>query len=379
MLLKKTIKWTGMILLGVGAVSTTLWLTIPRWLPVVAKSYLPEGVSLSLTQPRLQQWGVFIDDIALKSDSCTLANVQQFTFNYQKQQIDSLSFNSQQLTINEGCFSQLSFADKKETATVPLDIHALLATIPHLSVDINHVSLMDNQRYNGHFQLKSDTNGRLISYQGDNTQIQALIRDNQWLDIKQLKINLPDDNQIELAAEIALPLNVDSLPENGSISTTLLTSHYAYPLVFIAQWQGNSGTISIAEQGGGQALAVLPWNVTAENITIEKGRWEWFGLDQPLRGGVNINIAQWQQGLTGLRLTARLNVMTQGHAGKGNLVMTIPETAINWLDADIPIQLTGIVNKDLMQASAQLPVKVTGMLTDPTIEFQPGSLLRFKG
>ncbi|TBL36596.1 YdbH family protein, partial [Klebsiella oxytoca] len=105
--------------------------------------------------------------------------------------------------------------------------------------------------------------------------------------------------------------------------------------VFIAQWQGNSGTISIAEKGGGQALAVLPWNVTAENITIEKGRWEWFGLDQPLRGGVNINIAQWQQGLTGLRLTARLNVMTQGHAGKGNLVMTIPETAINWLDADI--------------------------------------------
>ncbi|MEX5486201.1 hypothetical protein IC611_12505 [Proteus mirabilis] len=78
----------------------------------------------------------------------------------------------------------------------------------------------------------------------------------------------------------------------------MLTSHYAYPLVFIAQWQGNSGTISIAEQGGGQALAVLPWNVTAENITIEKGRWEWFGFDQPLRGGVNINIAQWQQGLT---------------------------------------------------------------------------------
>lgn len=140
---------------------------------------------------------------------------------------------------------------------------------------------MDNQRYNGHFQLKSDTNGRLISYQGDNTQIQALIRDNQWLDIKQLKINLPDDNQIELAAEIALPLNVDSLPENGSISTTLLTSHYAYPLVFIAQWQGNSGTISIAEQGGGQALVVLPWNVTAENITIEKGVGNGLGLINP--------------------------------------------------------------------------------------------------
>lgn len=57
--------------------------------------------------------------------------------------------------------------------------------------------------------------------------------------------------------------------------------------------------------------------------------------------------------------------------------MTIPETAINWLDADNDQR--GIVNKDLMQASAQLPVKVTGMLTDPTISNQPGSLLRFKG
>ena len=125
----------------------------------------------------------------------------------------------------------------------------------------------------------------------------------------------------------------------------MLTSHYAYPLVFIAQWQGNSGTISIAEQGGGQALAVLPWNVTAENITIEKGRWEWFGLDQPLRWWCEYQHCPVAARINGLRLTARLNVMTQGMQEREFEVMTIPETAINWLDADIPIQLTGIVNK----------------------------------
>lgn len=379
MLLKKTIKWTGTILLGVGIISTTLWATIPHWLPVVVKSYLPEGISLSLTQPKLQRMGFYIDDISLKAESCTLANLEQFSFFYKKEQRDRLQFNSQQLIIDEQCLSQLPSTEKKETATAPIQVQSLLSAIPALSVNIENILLKSHVEYQGTLHLKSENNGRLIIYQGENTQIQALIRDNQWLDIQQFKVRLPDNNDIELAAEIALPLDFTSLPENGSIDATLLTSYYSYPLVFIMDWQGHSGKISLAEQGGGHALALLPWHVTSENISIEKGRWEWFGLEQPLRGNVNLNLAQWQKGLTDLRLTARLNVMTEGNSGKGNLVISIPETPINWLDAQIPIQITGVVNKELMQASAKLPVIVTGALTDPTIEFQSGSLLRFKG
>ncbi|WP_109400492.1 YdbH family protein [Proteus sp. TJ1640] len=379
MLLRKTIKWTGMILLGTGLIGTALWVSIPRWLPVVADYYLPEGVTLSLSRPKLQRMGVSVDNIALKTDSCTLANIDNFAFSYQKEQIDKLQFNSQQLAIDEKCFSMIPTSKQEETATIPLEINSLLTSIPHLSVNIDNVLLKENSRYQGELQLKTQNNGRLISYQGKNAQLAIFIRDNKWLDIKQLKVNLPDDNNIELAAEIALPLDIASLPEKGTINATLLASQYAHPLVFILEWIGQSGTISVAEQGGGHALALLPWTVTSETIVIEQGRWEWFGLDQPLRGGININIAQWQKGLTDLRLTARLNVMTEGKAGKGNLVISIPETAVNWLDAQIPIQITGIINKELMQASAQLPVKVTGMLTNPTIEFQSGSLFRFKG
>lgn len=379
MLLRKTIKWTGTILLGVGLIGTALWVSIPRWLPAVAHYYLPEGVLLSVSQPKLQRMGVSIEHIALKTESCTLANLDNFVFSYHKAQIDKLQFNSQQLAIDEQCFSMMPTSKQEETATVPLEINSLLTSIPHLSVNIDNVLFKENVRYQGALQLKTQNNGRLITYQGKNAQLGLFIRDNQWLDIKQLKVNLPDDNHIELAAEIALPLNIASLPEKGTINATLLASHYPHPLVFILEWIGQSGTISIAEQGGGHALALLPWTVTPENIAIEQGRWEWFGVDQPLRGGVNINIAQWQKGLADLRLTARLNVMTEGKAGKGNLVLSIPETAVNWLDAEIPIQITGVVNKELMQASAQLPVKVTGMLTDPTIEFQSGSLFRFKG
>lgn len=368
-----------MILLGTGLIGTALWVSIPRWLPVIADYYLPEGVTLSLSQPKLQRMGVSVDNIALKTESCTLANIDNFAFSYQKEQIDKLQFNSQQLAIDEECFSMIPTSKQEETATIPLEINSLLTSIPHLSVNIDNVLLKENSRYQGELQLKTQNNGRLISYQGKNAQLAIFIRDNKWLDIKQLNVNLPDDNNIELAAEIALPLDIASLPEKGTINATLLASQYAHPLVFILEWIGQSGTISVAEQGGGHALALLPWTVTSETIVIEQGRWEWFGLDQPLRGGVNINIAQWQKGLTDLRLTARLNVMTEGKAGKGNLVISIPETAVNWLDAQIPIQITGIINKELMQASAQLPVKVTGMLTNPTIEFQSGSLFRFKG
>nr|WP_282744391.1 YdbH family protein [Proteus columbae] len=378
-MLRKTIKWTGTILLGVGLIGTALWVSIPRWLPAVAHYYLPEGVLLSVSQPKLQRMGISIEHIALKTENCTLANLDNFVFSYHKAQIDKLQFNSQQLAIDEQCFSMMPTSKQEETATVPLEINSLLTSIPHLSVNIDNVLFKENVRYQGALQLKTQNNGRLITYQGKNAQLGLFIRDNQWLDIKQLKVNLPDDNNIELAAEIALPLNIASLPEKGTINATLLASHYPHPLVFILEWIGQSGTISIAEQGGGHALALLPWTVTPENIAIEQGRWEWFGVDQPLRGGVNINIAQWQKGLADLRLTARLNVMTEGKAGKGNLVLSIPETAVNWLDAEIPIQITGVVNKELMQASAQLPVKVTGMLTDPTIEFQSGSLFRFKG
>lgn len=379
MLLRKTIKWTGTILLGVGLIGTALWVSIPRWLPAVAHYYLPEGVLLSVSQPKLQRMGISIEHIALKTENCTLANLDNFVFSYHKAQIDKLQFNSQQLAIDEQCFSMMPTSKQEETATVPLEINSLLTSIPHLSVNIDNVLFKENVRYQGALQLKTQNNGRLITYQGKNAQLGLFIRDNQWLDIKQFKVNLPDDNHIELAAEIALPLNIASLPEKGTINATLLASHYPHPLVFILEWIGQSGTISIAEQGGGHALALLPWTVTPENIAIEQGRWEWFGVDQPLRGGVNINIAQWQKGLADLRLTARLNVMTEGKAGKGNLVLSIPETTVNWLDAEIPIQITGVVNKELMQASAQLPVKVTGMLTDPTIEFQSGSLFRFKG
>lgn len=379
MLLRKTIKWTGTILVGVSLIGTALWVSIPRWLPVVAKIYLPEGVTLSLSQPQLQRAGVSVENIALKTASCTLANMDNFAFSYRKEQIDKLQFNSQKLTIDEHCFSTMPPNKQEEAVSVPVEINSLLTSIPYLSVNIENLLLKENARYQGSLQLKTQNDGRLVTFQGENAQLGIFIRDNKWLDIKQFKLNLPDDNNIELAAEIALPIDIASLPEKGTIDATLLTSHYAYPLVLILEWEGQSGTISLAEQGGGHALALLPWHVTPENIKIEQGRWEWFGLDQPLRGGININIAQWQKGLTDLRLSARLNVMTEGHAGKGNLVISIPETAVNWLDAHIPIQITGVVNKELMQASARLPINVTGTFVDPTVEFQSGSLLRFKG
>ena len=45
-----------------------------------------------------------------------------------------------------------------------------------------------------------------------------------------------------------------------------------------------------------------------------------------------------KKGLTDLRIAARLNVMTEGREGK--LDIDPLKTAVNWLDAQIPIQIT---------------------------------------
>ncbi|MEQ4794906.1 YdbH family protein, partial [Klebsiella variicola subsp. variicola] len=177
-----------------------------------------------------QRAGVSVENIALKTASCTLANMDNFAFSYRKEQIDKLQFNSQKLTIDEHCFSTLPPNKQEEAVSVPVEINSLLTSIPYLSVNIENLLLKENARYQGSLQLKTQNDGRLVTCQGENAQLGIFIRDNKWLDIKQFKLNLPVDNNIDLAAEIALPIDIASLPEKGTIDATLLTSHYAYPL-----------------------------------------------------------------------------------------------------------------------------------------------------
>jgi hypothetical protein len=75
-------------------------------------------------------------------------------------------------------------------------------------------------------------------------------------------------------------------------------------------------------------------------------------------------------------ISGRLNVLTQGDAGKGNAVLTIGPGRLNMVNSDMPLQLTGEAKQGEMIFYAVLPAHLTGGLSDPTLAFTPGALLR---
>ncbi len=80
-----------------------------------------------------------------------------------------------------------------------------------------------------------------------------------------------------------------------------------------------------------------------------------------------------------MQITGRLNVLTSGDAGKGNAVLTIGPGKLSMENSDMPLQLTGEAKQGDLILYAVLPAHLKGMLTDPSLTFLPGALLRSRG
>lgn len=61
----------------------------------------------------------------------------------------------------------------------------------------------------------------------------------------------------------------------------------------------------------------------------------------PLRGRVALSVGNWQQGTEQMIVSGRLNVLTEGHAGKGNAVLNIGPGKLSMDNSDLPLRLTG--------------------------------------
>jgi hypothetical protein len=85
----------------------------------------------------------------------------------------------------------------------------------------------------------------------------------------------------------------------------------------------------------------LPWEITPERITISDGRWRTRYEAYPLSGRVALSVGNWQQGTEQMIVSGRLNVLTEGHAGKGNAVLNIGPGKLSMDNSDMPLQLTG--------------------------------------
>ncbi len=94
---------------------------------------------------------------------------------------------------------------------------------------------------------------------------------------------------------------------------------------------------------------------------------------------MNIALHDWSKGFDETQISARLNVITDGHNGKGNAVLTLGPGKVGLTDSDLRFQLTGQANLSDFSMTASIPGIVSGTILNPTLVLQSGSLLRLWG
>ena len=209
--------------------------------------------------------------------------------------------------------------------------------------------------------------------------IQGTLR-GQTLSVSQFDVQLPDQPQpIKLVGEFTLPLVPDGVPVKGHAVATFNVPQLTSLVDADLDWEDNRGQLVVMARDNPDPLLDLPWQVTAEQLNISDGRWNWDLSGMPLSGRVSLRADNWQQGLEKATLTGRLNVLTHGDAGKGNAVLNIGPGRLSMENSDMPLHLSGEAKQNDLILYAKLPATLTGSVYEPQLAFEPGALLRSRG
>ncbi|PVZ86682.1 YdbH family protein [Serratia sp. S1B] len=366
------------IIAGIALLAMTLWQTLPSWLPRVVAPWLPQGSQLVLQGPlRWQQGALHLADIRFNAQDCSLVAVKAPSLSYRQ---GKWQLSSDQLNVDTACLAKLPV----ETDSTPLALDHLQNQLPPFNLSINLLTLSPWQAYAGKVQLSSSAQGLNLDYQGENLTVKADLDEHQQLTINSFIIRpLPGGEPLQLTGEIILPTTLDSLPKQGSLQGEMQTTYFEKPLLLDLRWQQQQGLLTLTEQGSQHPLASLPWQVTPQQIRIENGEWRWHyieqTIDQPLSGGLSVVLEDWRKGLADTQITARLNVITAGHNGKGNAVLTLGPGKVDLINSKLSFQLTGQANLADFSATASIPGMINGSILNPTLTLLPGSLLRAWG
>lgn len=355
------------------------WFTIPHWLPRLASYWLPTGVQLSLSQPRWQNNALTLPAVTLNSEQCLLATLSHLSVAYPLADNKTHHYwlvHSHDVNLNSECFANLP--KKNSNQQTPLVINDVLSAIPPLSLTIDHFSLAPWQAFAGKLTVNTVDNQPSFAYQNEKLALTGQITNQNKLSIKQFSLQLPEQS-VTLQGDLTLPLTSHQLPEKGQLNAEVLTKHYANPLLITMNWQDNAGYLTVEDKTKHYALVELPWHYDPQQFQIINGRWQWLDMEKPLTGHVDLTIDQWQKGLDTTRFTGRINLLTQGKRGKGNIVLSVKPSEINLLKTGIPFQLTGNINIADIIISVSLPMRISGFLESPQIAFLPGSLFRARG
>jgi hypothetical protein len=363
------------IVTGIVILLLALWQTLPRWLPRVLAHWLPQGSQLVLQgKPRWQQGALQLDGARFTAQDCLLAAVGPTRLTYRQGRWQLIG---DKLSIDSACLSKLPAGDAN---SAPLALDKLQKQLPLLDVTINDFTVIPWQHYAGKLQLQASAGGQHLRYQGKNLSVEAVLDKHQQLTLNSVTLTPPNSPQpLHLTGKIAIPLDLDSLPAQGALQGEMQTGYLEKPLLLDMRWQQQQGVLTLTEKGDDKPLVTLPWEITPQQVSINQGEWRWPYSQQPLNGGLNVALHDWSKGLDETQISARLNVITAGHNGKGNAVLTLGPGKVGLIDSDLRFQLTGQANLADFSMTASIPGILSGTILNPTLVLQPGSLLRLWG
>ncbi|ENY3727888.1 TPA: YdbH family protein [Enterobacter kobei] len=352
----------------------TLLMTLAQWVPTLAGIWLPVGTRIAFEEsPKLTRHALVIPDLRYLVEECEIARIENVTLSHPSRwQLDIGA-----LDLNAVCLSKIP--QSAPSTVAPKTLAQWQAVLPNTWLTIHRLTLSPWQQWQGELKASLTPSSQEIAYKGEQLSIKGTLR-GQTLSVSQFDVQLPDQPQpIKLVGEFTLPLVPDGVPVKGHAVATFNVPQLTSLVDADLDWEDNRGQLVVMARDNPNPLLDLPWQVTAEQLNISDGRWNWDLSGMPLSGRVSLRADNWQQGLEKATLTGRLNVLTHGDAGKGNAVLNIGPGRLSMENSDMPLHLSGEAKQNDLILYAKLPATLTGSVYEPQLAFDPGALLRSRG
>lgn len=352
----------------------TLLMTLAQWVPTLAGIWLPVGTRIAFEEsPKLTRHALVIPDLRYLVEECEIARIENVTLSHPSRwQLDIGA-----LDLNAVCLSKIP--QSAPSTVAPKTLAQWQAILPNTWLTIHRLTLSPWQQWQGELKASLTPSSQEIAYKGERVSIKGTLR-GQTLSVSQFDVQLPDQPQpIKLVGEFTLPLVPDGVPVKGHAVATFNVPQLTSLVDADLDWEDNRGQLVVMARDNPDPLLDLPWQVTAEQLNISDGRWNWDLSGMPLSGRVSLRADNWQQGLEKATLTGRLNVLTHGDAGKGNAVLNIGPGRLSMENSDMPLHLSGEAKQNDLILYAKLPATLTGSVYEPQLAFEPGALLRSRG
>ncbi|QGU87451.1 YdbH family protein [Erwinia sorbitola] len=362
------------VLMAVILLLTGILLTVTHWLPRLAGFWLPADTTIALDgNPRWHHGALWLPGVHYRAGECELADVKGVALAYHQ---GRWQLAADAVTVDTACAANIPGS---ETQDAPRTLAEWQQMLPAANVTVHQLTIAPWQSWAGELRLNLDPLRQHLYYQGKNLSLNAELN-GQQLTVTSLSAQAPGvPEPVSLSGTLTLPRIPDALPEAGALQGDLALDAVPDPLHFRLEWQQQNGTLAVTSKEHPEPLLTIPWDITREEIVVQKGQWSWPWATQPLSGGFTLSAKGWMQGLPATELSGRFNMLTQGRGGKGNVVLTLGPGHLDWLNSELPFRLTGESKLDTLQFFAGLPGDLRGPLLDPQIVMRPGALLRMKG